>query len=37
LFGMVGALGTIGLFAGMGLFWPRRRGKGVRKSLVERK
>ena len=36
-FGLAGALGALGLFAGMALFWPRRRGKGVRKSLVERK
>lgn len=36
-FGLAGALGAVGLFTGMALFWPRRRNKGVRKSLVERK
>ncbi len=35
-FGAAGVLGTLGLFTGMALFWPRRR-KGVRESLVERK
>lgn len=35
-FGAAGVLGTLGLFTGMAIFWPRRR-KGVRESLVERK
>lgn len=36
-FGLLGLAGAGALFLGMGLFWPRRRGPGVRKSLVGRK